>query len=92
MTHDYISAMYLRGQDDEARRAIRAEISREQTPEDGPVYEPTEAEVDAGVAEYWEARRQAAYGPWDAQLEEIYDDRAAWESRIAQIKLEIPKP
>jgi 2',3'-cyclic-nucleotide 2'-phosphodiesterase (5'-nucleotidase family) len=38
------------------------------------------------------ATRKALYGPWDKQLEEIYDNGIdSWKARIAQIKLDNPK-
>ena len=38
------------------------------------------------------ATRKALYGPWDKQLEEIYDNGIdSWKARIAQIKLDHPK-
>ena len=38
------------------------------------------------------ATRKALYGPWDKQLEEIYDHGIdSWKARIAQIKLDHPK-
>ena len=36
--------------------------------------------------------RKAAYGSWETQLEEIYDDGIdSWKARIAQIKTDNPK-
>ena len=36
--------------------------------------------------------RKTAYGPWDKQLEEIYDNGIdSWKTRIAQIKTNNPK-
>jgi hypothetical protein len=36
--------------------------------------------------------RKSLYGPWDKQLEEIYDNGIdSWKARIAQIKLDNPK-
>jgi hypothetical protein len=36
--------------------------------------------------------RKALYGPWDKQLEEIYDNGIdSWKARIAQIKTDNPK-
>ena len=36
--------------------------------------------------------RKTAYGPWDKQLEEIYDNGIdSWKARIAQIKTDNPK-
>ena len=36
--------------------------------------------------------RKTAYGPWDKQLEEIYDNGIdSWKTRIAQIKTDNPK-
>ena len=38
------------------------------------------------------ATRKTAYGSWDKQLEEIYDDGIdSWKTRIAQIKSDNPK-
>ena len=36
--------------------------------------------------------RKTAYGPWDKQLEEIYDNGIdSWKARIQQIKTDNPK-
>ena len=36
--------------------------------------------------------RKSLYGPWDKQLEEIYDNGIdSWKARIAQIKADHPK-
>ena len=36
--------------------------------------------------------RKAAYGSWEKQLEEIYDDGiASWETRITKVKTDNPK-
>jgi len=36
--------------------------------------------------------RKAAYGSWESQLEEIYDDGIdSWKARIAQVKTDNPK-
>ena len=36
--------------------------------------------------------RKTAYGPWDKQLEEIYDNGIdSWKTRIAKIKIDNPK-
>jgi len=36
--------------------------------------------------------RKTAYGSWDKQLEEIYDDGIdSWKTRIAQVKTDNPK-
>ena len=36
--------------------------------------------------------RKTAYGPWDKQLEEIYDNGIdSWKARILQIKTDNPK-
>ena len=36
--------------------------------------------------------RKAAYGSWQSQLEEIYDDGIdSWKTRIAQVKTDNPK-
>jgi hypothetical protein len=38
------------------------------------------------------ATRKAAYGSWQSQLEEIYDDGIdSWKTRIAQVKTDNPK-
>jgi hypothetical protein len=38
------------------------------------------------------ATRKAAYGSWETQLEEIYDDGIdSWKTRIAQVKTDNPK-
>ena len=38
------------------------------------------------------ATRKAAYGSWETQLEEIYDDGiASWETRITKVKTDNPK-
>ena len=38
------------------------------------------------------ATRKAAYGSWETQLEEIYDDGIdSWKARIAQVKTDNPK-
>jgi hypothetical protein len=38
------------------------------------------------------ATRKQLYGPWDKQLEEIYDNGIdSWKARIAQIKTDNPK-
>jgi hypothetical protein len=37
-------------------------------------------------------QKTALYGPWDKQLEEIYDNGIdSWKNRIAQIKTDNPK-
>jgi fructose-1,6-bisphosphatase/inositol monophosphatase family enzyme len=94
MTHKYIEDMYRRGGDAEARRAIRAEIVRENTPEnEEPTYEPTDAEIDALEAEYYASRRARRYGSPAAQMEYITEHGLdGWQSHVAQIKREIPKP
>ena len=39
-----------------------------------------------------DSTRKAAYGSWESQLEEIYDDGIdSWKARIAQIKTDNPK-
>jgi len=94
MIHDYIASMYRAGQDEEARRAIRAEIIRENTPEDEePTYEPSQSEIDAMEAEYYAARRAYRYGSPERQMEFITEHGLeAWQDHVAQIKTEIPKP
>ena len=61
---------------------------------------PTMAQLDAFEAqattyennEKIKATRKALYGPWDKQLEEIYDNGIdSWKARIAQIKTDNPK-
>jgi hypothetical protein len=61
---------------------------------------PTTAQLDALEAqattyennEKIKATRKALYGPWDKQLEEIYDNGIdSWKARIAQIKTDNPK-
>jgi hypothetical protein len=61
---------------------------------------PTMAQLDAleAQATTYEnnqkiiATRKALYGPWDKQLEEIYDNGIdSWKTRIAQIKIDNPK-
>ena len=38
------------------------------------------------------ASRKTAYGSWDKQLEEIYDDGIdSWKTRIAKVKTDNPK-
>ena len=38
------------------------------------------------------ATRKTAYGSWESQLEEIYDDGIdAWKTRIAKVKSDNPK-
>jgi len=38
------------------------------------------------------ATRKTAYGSWDKQLEEIYDDGIdSWKTRIAKVKTDNPK-
>ena len=61
---------------------------------------PTMAQLDAFEAQATtyennqriKQTRKALYGPWDKQLEEIYDNGIdSWKARIAQIKLDNPK-
>ena len=61
---------------------------------------PTMAQLDAFEAQATTyennqkiiATRKALYGPWDKQLEEIYDHGIdSWKARIAQIKIDNPK-
>ena len=61
---------------------------------------PTDAQLNAyeAQAQTYEnnqriiATRKKLYGPWDKQLEEIYDNGIdSWKARIAQIKLDNPK-
>lgn len=94
MVRDYIAKMYQRGQDTEARRAIEAEIIRENTAEDEePTYEPTTSEIDAAEEEYYAARRQYRYGSPEQQMEYITEHGiSAWQDHVAQIKTDIPKP
>ena len=94
MIHDYIAKLYQRGQDEQARRAIAAEITRQNTPEDEPpTYEPTEAEIDAVEAGYYASRRSYRYGSPVQQVEYITEQGlTAWKTRVTAIKAEIPKP
>ena len=64
------------------------------------IAEPTVEQLDSyeTVATTEEANntvistRRTAYGPWDKQLEEIYDNGIdSWKARIQQIKTENPK-
>jgi len=64
------------------------------------IAKPTDAQLDAleSEAQTYEnnerikATRKQLYGPWDKQLEEIYDNGIdSWKARIAQIKLDNPK-
>jgi hypothetical protein len=86
--------MYKAGQNTEARRAIRQEIIRENTPEDQePTYEPTEEEINAVEVGYYAARRARLYGSQIEQLEYITEHGIlAWQDRVAAIKTQIPKP
>jgi hypothetical protein len=64
------------------------------------IAKPTTAQLDAleSQATTYEnnqkiiATRKQLYGPWDKQLEEIYDNGIdSWKARIAQIKTDNPK-
>ena len=64
------------------------------------IAKPTQAQLDAleSEAQTYEnnqkiiATRKQLYGPWDKQLEEIYDNGIdSWKARIAQIKADNPK-
>jgi len=64
------------------------------------IAKPTQAQLDAleAQATTYEnnqqiiATRKQLYGPWDKQLEEIYDNGIdSWKARIAQIKADNPK-
>ena len=64
------------------------------------IAQPTQAQLDAldAQATTYEnnqkiiATRKQLYGPWDKQLEEIYDNGIdSWKARIAQIKIDHPK-
>ena len=64
------------------------------------IAQPTQAQLDAleSQAQTYEnnqqiiANRKKLYGPWDKQLEEIYDNGIdSWKARIAQIKTDNPK-
>ena len=64
------------------------------------IAEPTDAQLDnyesAGNAEEANniiiATRKTAYGSWDKQLEEIYDNGIdSWKTRIAKVKTDNPK-
>jgi hypothetical protein len=64
------------------------------------IAKPTIAQLDAYEAQATTyennqkiiATRKSAYGPWDKQLEEIYDNGIdSWKARITQIKTDNPK-
>ena len=64
------------------------------------IAKPTQEQLNAYEAqattyennEKIKATRKALYGPWDKQLEEIYDNGIdSWKARIAQIKADHPK-
>ena len=64
------------------------------------IAKPTDAQLDAleTEAQTYEnnqkiiATRKQLYGPWDKQLEEIYDNGIdSWKARITQIKADNPK-
>ena len=64
------------------------------------IAKPTDAQLnalDAQATTYENnqkiiATRKQLYGPWDKQLEEIYDHGIdSWKARIAQIKADHPK-
>jgi hypothetical protein len=64
------------------------------------IAKPTQEQLDAleTQAQTYEnnqqiiATRKKLYGPWDKQLEEIYDNGIdSWKNRIAQIKIDNPK-
>jgi len=64
------------------------------------IAKPTDAQLDAldAQATTYEnnqkiiATRKQLYGPWDKQLEEIYDNGIdSWKARITQIKADNPK-
>jgi hypothetical protein len=64
------------------------------------IAKPTQEQLDAleTQAQTYEnnqqiiATRKKLYGPWDKQLEEIYDNGIdSWKARIAQIKIDNPK-
>ena len=64
------------------------------------IAKPTDAQLDAleTEAQTYEnnqkiiATRKQLYGPWDKQLEEIYDNGIdSWKARITQIKTDNPK-
>lgn len=94
MTRDYIATMYQAGQGDDARRAIRAEIIRENTQEgEEATYEPTTAEIDAVETEYYASRRMYQYGPPEQQMEYVTEHGiTAWQDYVAGVKADIPKP
>ena len=51
MIHDYIAKLYQRGQDEQARRALSAEITRAHTAEyEVPTYAPADYEIDTAEA------------------------------------------
>jgi len=94
MMHEYIAKMYKNGQNTEARRAIKQEIARENTPEgENPAYRPTTEEIDAVEAEYYASRRAYRYGPPEKQTEYIAENGiSAWQQLVSQVKADIPKP
>jgi hypothetical protein len=64
------------------------------------IAKPTQEQLDAleTQAQTYEnnqqiiATRKKLYGPWDKQLEEIYDNGIdSWKARITQIKTDNPK-
>ena len=64
------------------------------------IAKPTIAQLDAYEAQATTyennqqiiSTRKSAYGPWDKQLEEIYDNGIdSWKARITQIKTDNPK-
>ena len=64
------------------------------------IAKPTQAQLDAYEAQATTyennqqiiSTRKSAYGPWDKQLEEIYDNGIdSWKARITQIKTDNPK-
>jgi hypothetical protein len=64
------------------------------------IAQPTQAQLDAldAQATTYENNqriihtRKQLYGPWDKQLEEIYDNGIdSWKARITQIKADNPK-
>jgi hypothetical protein len=94
MIHKYIEEMYSKGQDEDARRAIRNELINENTTEESDSeYEPMEEDIQAAEAEYYAARRVYHYGPPSFQVEYITEHGLdAWQHRVEEIKSLFPKP
>ena len=60
------------------------------------VPDPTEEEIAKAKAEeelqLCLMNRQAEYGSWDDQLDEMFHDFDAWKARIQAVKNKYPKP